>query len=400
MKALMVAFLCTVCVARVAHGQGTQPIVAIHDSELTRALENMPATDSTPTGPGTTNRQWWVTQWHYFVMPDSVKEALRSDGTAFTVIGDSNIVAGVLTNADGSPKYPIVISFAAEAIDDSEIAQLTNYVAAGGFLFVGSSSFTRNTNGTTRGDFAIANAMGMHMVYPALTNWYLDSTLSKVSNHRLVSSIPGGSLVWQMASSSEEISWPTAVHLAGESPNALPPGLPHLIWQVQASGASVIATGDGILPYLLVQPYGKGYFIYDAAMQPLIGHGPWAPGMYAYSIFRNAIQWAFASMERPIPKVSPWPYAYDAAVMFRHDGEAIPAMISNFGASAQFEHTNGASGDYYFCTGALREDMASISNTTVASLRQAIADGATICSHNGGLTNIYPYQPPWIGLSR
>src|SRR5208282_3885796 len=100
---------------------------------------------------GTTGFQWWVTNWNYFVMPDSVKETLRSDGTTFTVVGDSNIEAGVLTNADGSPKYPILISLASEAIDNSEIAELTNYVAAGGFLFVGSSSFTRNTNGTTRG---------------------------------------------------------------------------------------------------------------------------------------------------------------------------------------------------------------------------------------------------------
>ena len=130
-------------------------------------------------------------QWHYFVMPDSVKEALRSDGTAFTVIGDSNIMAGVLTNADGSPKYPILISLGAEAMDDSEIAQLTNYVAAGGFLFVGSSSFTRNTNGTTRGDFAIANAMGVDMVVPALTNWFMDTTFTKISNHPLLSMLPG-----------------------------------------------------------------------------------------------------------------------------------------------------------------------------------------------------------------
>ena len=96
------------CLVIPAQGQGTQPIVAIHDSELTRALETMPASGATPTGSGTTSNQWWITQWHYFVMPDAVKEALRSDGTAFTVIGDSNILAGVLTNADGSPKYPIL----------------------------------------------------------------------------------------------------------------------------------------------------------------------------------------------------------------------------------------------------------------------------------------------------
>ena len=132
------------------------PIVAIHDSELTRALEALPAAGSTPSGSGTTGFQWWPTNWHYFVMPESVKEALRSDGTAFKVVGDADISAGRLLDANGRPKYPILISLASEAIRDDEIAQLTNYVAAGGFLLVGSSAFTRNTNGTTRGDFAFA----------------------------------------------------------------------------------------------------------------------------------------------------------------------------------------------------------------------------------------------------
>ena len=196
------------CLVVPAQGQGTQPVVAIHDSELTRALDstNAPAFGATPTGPGTTGNQWWITQWHYFVMPDAVKEALRSDGTAFTVVGDSNILAGVLTNADGTPKYPILISLASEAIDDGEIARLTNYVAAGGFLFVGSSSFTRNTNGTSRGDFAIASAMGVDMVDPALTNWSLDGKFTKISNHPILSLLPSVQIEWQMPSSSEEIS--------------------------------------------------------------------------------------------------------------------------------------------------------------------------------------------------
>src|ERR1041385_3404028 len=152
-----------------ARGQGTQPLVAIHDSELTRALETMPASGGTPTGAGTTGKQWWPTNWHYFVMPEAIKEALRSDGTAFTVVGDSNITSGALL-VNGSPRYPIMISLAAEAIRDDEIAQLTNYVAAGGFLFVGSTSLTRNTNGTTRGGFAFPNELGVHMSVPAVTN--------------------------------------------------------------------------------------------------------------------------------------------------------------------------------------------------------------------------------------
>lgn len=112
-------------------GQGTHPVVAIHDSELTRALESMPAVSPTPTGAGTTGYEWWVTDWPYFVMPDSLKEALRSDGTAFTVVSDSHIASGELING-GVPRYPIVISLASEAVRNDEIAALTNYVAAGG----------------------------------------------------------------------------------------------------------------------------------------------------------------------------------------------------------------------------------------------------------------------------
>ena len=372
-------------------GQGIQPVVAIQDSELTRALETMPASGATPTGAGYTGNQWYISQWHYFVLPDSVKEALRSDGTAYTVVGDSNILSGVLTNADGSPKYPILVSFGSEAIQDGEIAALTNYVAAGGFLLVGGSAFTRNTNGTSRGDFAMAGAMGVHMVNPAVTNWYFDDTFSVSATHRLTTNIPAGTLEWQMPESSEEISWPVDVHLTGETPNAAPPGLPHMIWKVQATNASVIAEGDNGLPYLMVRHYGKGWFIYDAALQPLIGHGGWAPGMYAYTIFRNAIQWAFQSASLPIVKNSPWPYPYDAAVMFRHDMEAIPSEIISINGSALFEYTNGASGDYYFCTGTLRLDMPTDSNAVIAALQSAITNyGATVGPHNGGLTNVNP----------
>src|SRR5215475_9867337 len=203
-----------------------QPLVAIHDSELTRFLDssNAPAVSPTPMGTNTTGLQWWISDWHYFVMPESVKEALRSDGTAFTVVGDSNITAGVLLT-NGAPKYPIVISLASEAIRDDEIAAFTNYVAAGGFLLVGSSSFTRNTNGTTRGDFAFANAMGLHMATPGLTNWGFDATFSKVANHPLVAHIPGGQLTWQMPMSADETSWPEANHVGNP-----PSGLPHLTW--------------------------------------------------------------------------------------------------------------------------------------------------------------------------
>ncbi len=363
----------------------TLPIIAIHDSELTRFLDssNAPAVGPTPVGTNTTGLQWWLPDWHYFVMPESVKEAMRSDGTAFTVVGDSNIIAGgLLTN--GLPKYPIVISLANEAIRDDEIAPLTNYVAAGGFLLVGSSAFTRNTNGTSRGDFAFANELGIHMAIPGLTNWVLNNVFTKQQEHRLVSHIPGGDLTWRIPSKSEEISW-------GVSPahNFL---APHDVWRVTPAGATVLGNGD-FSPYLLVKKYGKGWFIYCAQLQPLVGHGGFAPGMYAYMVFRKAIEWAFEADYLPVPKLSPWPYPYDAAFMVRHDLENFTNEIAAVAASAQVEFTNGTRGDYYFCTGTLRDDApVSQTNAMIVGLRQAVTNfGATIGPHNGGLRNPYNF---------
>jgi hypothetical protein len=92
-------------------------------------------------GPGTTGYEWWTTAWQYHVAYESLKEALRSDGTPFVEVSDSDIVSGALLYSDGSPRYSILFSFASEAVDDAEIIPLQNYVNAGGFLFVGSSSF-------------------------------------------------------------------------------------------------------------------------------------------------------------------------------------------------------------------------------------------------------------------
>src|SRR4051812_16999046 len=243
--ALVLLSLLLLFLLQPAHAQTTQPAVAIHDSELTRALESMNAAPPTPTGPGTTGKQWWPTDWHYFVMPESLKEALRSDGTAFNVIGDSNVASGVLLN-NGQPRYPIVVSLASEAIRDDEIAAFTNYVASGGFLFIGSSAFTRNTNGTSRSDFAFANQLGLHLRFAGLTNWAANSTFTKTNQptHRLVNEIPAGQLTWRMPSYSEEIPW-------GISPSH-PFLAPHDVWQVTSAGATTLAQGD-TSPFLAIR---------------------------------------------------------------------------------------------------------------------------------------------------
>jgi hypothetical protein len=368
------------------------PVVAIHDSELTRALENMTAGPATPSGAGTTGKEWWTTNWHYFVMPEALKEALRSEGIPFEVLVDADIMNGRLMDTNGRPKYPILISLTSEVIDDSEIPQISSYVSAGGFVLASASAFTRTTNGTTRGDFALPNEMGLHMVTPGLTNWRASGTFTKVVDDRLISHIPSGTLNWEMPVGGDEISWGVYPHPSNPLPNAP-------AWAVQPSTARVLANG-ALFPFLTENAFGKGHFIYEASMEPLIAHGGWGPGMYAHMIFRKAIEWAFESARLPIPRLSSWPYPYDAAFMLRHDLENYQNEIAAVEASAQIESTNGVKGDYFFCTGTLREEMSPSydTNAVVASLRRAITNsGATIGPHNGGLRN--PFNNPALSTN-
>ena len=67
--------------------------------------------------------------------------------------------------------------------------------------------------------------------------------------------------------------------------------------------------------------------------------------------------------------------------MVRHDLEDFANEVADIELSAQVELSYGAKGDYYFCTGTLREDMSPSynTNTVVTSIRRAIAnDGATV----------------------
>jgi uncharacterized repeat protein (TIGR01451 family) len=235
--------------------------------------------------------------------------------------------------------------------------------------------------------------MGLTMANASLENWVENTTFTKVTNHRLVTHIPSGTLTWRMPLYSEEVPLGvTGAHaLHGK----------HLVWQVTASGAEVIANG-GAGPLLATRAYGRGRFIYYGARQPLIGHGGSDAGMYAYVIFRRAIEWAFEAADLPIIKLSPWRYPYDAAFVVRHDMENTPWRIQSIEASAQAEAELGAKGDYYFCTGVVRigsEDHQLTDpqkQAAIQSLQRAVSlYGATIGSHNGGLPNPgNPTLPP------
>ena len=372
------------------------PVVAIHVSELTQALETIPAGPNTPRPPSFPNAsdyEWWNSAWHYFVMPESLKEALRSDGTPYVVVSDSDITAGNLLNPDGSPRYPILISLASEAIRDDEIAPLRDYVTAGGFLFVGSSSFTRNPDGTSRGDFALSTELGLRSYSSNLDNWYENRIFTKAGENRITDHIPLGSLNWYLPLTSEEIPLGTTTnHVVHKD---------HYAWAVDVIDANVLATGSSG-PLLATKVNGNGRFIYYGIMQPLIGLGGNDSGMYSYLIFRNAIEWAFEQANLPIVKLSPWRYPYDSAFIVRHDFENDASLIQSIESIAQSEKAKGVKGEYYFCTGVVRigsEDNQlsdAQKQATIASLQRAVSlSDATIGSHNGGLPNpVNPTLPP------
>ena len=74
MKALCASICGFFCLLPLAFGW--QPVVAVHDSEYTRALAAIPASGATPNTSGsTTGFQWWVTNWNYFTVVQSIKEA-------------------------------------------------------------------------------------------------------------------------------------------------------------------------------------------------------------------------------------------------------------------------------------------------------------------------------------
>jgi hypothetical protein len=347
---------------------GSELAVAIHDSELTRALGSLSSST-----------------WSYALLVESIEEALRSDGTPFVVVSDADIADGALMANSTTPKYPILISLASEVISDDtspsgEIQHLLDYVNAGGFVLAGSSAFTKKPTGTFWGDFALGDQMGVHCSQSP--NWVDNYYVYNLGEppHRLVELLPAGALTWRMPVSPDEISWGVcSSHILSE---------PQKIWGVSADSSTTVAASGDSSPYLTAKQYGSGYFIYHAAFQPLVGHGGNAPGMYAYSIFRKAIEWAFEANVRPVVRLSPWPYPYDAAMMVRHDLENFFETIQHIEDSASLEFNQGAFGDYYFCTMILSGANAGDQQQITAQFQRAWDNyHANIASHNGGFAN-------------
>ena len=117
--------------------------------------------------------------------------------------------------------------------------------------------------------------------------------------------------------------------------------------------------------------YGSGLFIYDAGLVTLAGYG-YADKNTEYKIVHSAITEAFARVGTPLATMAPWPYEYNAAMIFRHE-HWFAEDVQNFEKS----FSTGNFGEYY-----IQPDLA----------------GESHCGPYGPQVNDYYAQVPW-GLS-
>lgn len=136
--------------------------VAIHISEATRTHWN---------NLGGPHNDWQ--HWHIYGF---LMEQLRSDGTPFDVVLDADIHTGALMN-EGELRYAIVFSLANDCISDDVAAKIEDFVSAGGHVFVGSTSWTRNENGVLRGTQPIEGKYDWTLINAGADNWFGPSFL-------------------------------------------------------------------------------------------------------------------------------------------------------------------------------------------------------------------------------
>jgi len=322
------------------------------------------------------------TDWAYFAIYESLEEVLRSDGTPFVEVNDSLIESGGLLSG-GEPKYPILISLAVECISDLAASQILQYVSSGGFAYVGSSAWTRYSNGTARSNFALSAEMGVKCdnTTGSSNYWNTLTYIYKNATNRLVDILPMGVNIspWNLP-----LDNGTSIQNTGG-------GNAHYFWQAYNTGTGpaeiVLTIPSTPSPYVMLatKAYSNGRFIYHSELSPMIGFSIYAPQMYEYTFFRRAIEWAFEARSLPLARLSPWPYQYDSAFIIRHDGDSGSSFVLG---SAQREKQLGVTGQYYIMTGLLLDDSNNASYIT--QLQQAQNRyGAQIGPHNGGLNSHY-----------
>ncbi|MCW4025614.1 MAG: hypothetical protein NWF01_11365 [Candidatus Bathyarchaeota archaeon] len=105
--------------------------------------------------------------------------------------------------------------------------------------------------------------------------------------------------------------------------------------------------------------------------------------VYEYLIIRQAISWAFQTLNVPLVKLSPWPYQYNSAFIIRHDMDFSFDAVNWMLSSAQTEKNLGLTAQYYIVTGDVRDSPNNAS--LISIIQQAYELGAQVGSHNGGL---------------
>ena len=350
--------------AKAEGGGNTLPVVAVHVSENTES-------------------HWSNNGWTYWAIYASLEEALSSDGTPFVEVNDSLIESGGLLSS-GEPKYPIFISLAAECVSDAAASQILEYVSSGGFAYVGSSAWTRYSNGTARSNFALSAEMGVRCVSLPPNNWNTLNYIYRNGTNRLVDILPIGVNIspWNLP-----LNNGTSLQNTGA-------GGAHYFWQAYSTEASpaeiLITIPSSPNPYVMLatKDYSSGRFFYHSEFVPLVGFGIYSPGIYEYTFFRRAIEWAFEARSLPLVKMSPWQYQYDSAFIFRHDCDSGAGYVLG---SAQRDKQLGVTGQYYVMTGQVLDDPNNAS--LISQLQQAQnLYGAEIGPHNGGLNSHY-----WLG---
>jgi hypothetical protein len=361
---LLCVFLSSTMLFQLAHGAGssdTQPVVAINGSEHTDA-------------------NWGNTAWHYSAIYRMLEESFKSDGTPFVEVSDANIESGGLM-VSGVPKYPILFCLASECVSDAEANQISTFAAAGGFVYAGSSSWTRYADGSARTNFALSTQMGLTSSNAPPNDWVQVQYATRTADSRLVNDVPKNVQInWQLPLTDHTIC------------SLMPQVGIHYAWATQPTSnnpAQVLMTTDGNV-MLAVKQYFNGVFIYHSELAPLAAFSVYSPIDYEYMFFRQAVEWAFENQHVPLTRLSAWPYQYNSAFIMRHDMDisysAVPWIVS----SAQAEKDLGVTGQYYIVTGDVRD--ASNSASLISLIQQAQSLGAEIGSHNGGL-NCTPWNP-------
>jgi len=138
-----------------------------------------------------------ATNWHYFVMPESSRKRFAQTH-GFRVVGDQRCEAGKLVDTNGLPRYPILISLAAEAVADDE-NRAADKLCGQWRDTVGRLFGVPRLTMARRGGTSAGKPDGGPSSNVTAAKLGGDQTFTKVVDHALVSHIPAARCLWHIA---------------------------------------------------------------------------------------------------------------------------------------------------------------------------------------------------------